>query len=237
MTIIQHLLVVLLVIAIPIWDHFETKRLKASTNPKSKVHSYQMGIATLWILAIFAYLAMPNKAGLFSLPESLMLTGEAADFFKGFGGTFAIALGVGSMVPIVLLRYVPKRSGMYRKQFESLAFFLPNTFQERLWFAGISLSAGFCEEIIYRAFLYQYFAESPWALAFWISLILACLVFAIAHGYQGMTGIVSTFFLALMMFVLWFSFGTLWIPIIVHAVFDLRILLLPDLTSKQLIES
>lgn len=236
MVIIQHILVLFLVIGIPVWDYFETKRLKSSINPKAKIHSYQMGIAMLWLLTAIVFIITSDRAALFTLPESLKLTGETADFLKGFGQTGMIALGLGSMLPIILLRFWPKRATAYRKQFESLAFFLPNTFQERAWFLGISLSAGFCEEIVYRAFLYRYFAESPWALVFWLSLILACLVFASAHGYQGVVGLLSTFVFAFFMFVLWYIFGTLWVPIIVHALFDLRILLLPDL-SRQAIET
>jgi len=66
---------------------------------------------------------------------------------------------------------------------------------------------------------------------------LVCLIFGIAHGYQGVVGIASTFALAFFMFVLWYSFGTLWVPIIVHALFDLRVLLFPDLTTKQVVET
>jgi len=232
MVVIQHLLVLFLVIGIPVWDHFETKRLKGTKNLKAKVQSYKMAVATLWLLTIIAFLSTPDKAALFSLPESFLnFESEFASFIKGMSVSMILAISLGSMLPIILLRFRPQNAGVYKKQFESLAFFLPNTTTERWWFVLVSISAGFCEEIVYRSYLYRYFTESPWMFVFWLGLVLACLVFAIAHGYQGITGILSTFVLAAFMFILWYSFGTLWIPIIAHILFDLRILLLPDLRS------
>jgi len=233
MTIIQHVLVAFLVLGMPVWDYFETKRLKASTNPKAKVQSYQMGIATLWLLTLVVFIITPDRMGLFRLPDSLHFEGELASFVKGLSGPVMVGLAIGSILPIILLRFRPNSSNAYRKQFESLDFFLPKTTEQRWWFVLVSLTAGFCEEVVYRAFLYRYFVESPWMLAFWIGIILACLIFAIAHGYQGIVGIVSTFFLAFMFFVLWYAFGTLWVPIVIHVLFDLRVLLFPKL-DKQL---
>ena len=237
MVVIQHLLVAFLVIGIPVWDHFETKRLKATKNPRAKVQSYQMGIATLWIVTLLVFLTTPDRGALFSLPNSLQFEGEFASFIKGLSVPVMIGLVVGSMLPIILLRFRPQNATAYKKQFKALDFFLPITTEQRWWFVLVSLSAGFCEEVIYRAFLYRYFAESPWMLVFWLGLVLACLVFAIAHGYQGIAGILSTFGLAFFMFVLWFSSGTLWVPIIAHALFDLRVLLFPDLTSSEVVET
>lgn len=237
MVLIQHLLVACLVIGIPTWDYFETKRLKASNNPKAKVQSYQMGIAVMWLLTLVVFLITPDKTALFRLPNSLNFEGELASFIKGLSGPVIVGLVIGSILPIILLRFKPNRSNFYQKQFESLDFFLPSTREQRWWFVLVSLTAGFCEEIIYRAFLYRYFSESPWVLAFWISIILACLIFGIAHGYQGFVGITSTFFLAFFMFVLWYAFGSLWVPILVHVLFDLRILLFPNLTGNQVIET
>ena len=82
---------------------------------------------------------------------------------------------------------------------------LPQTGQERAWFALVALTAGVCEEILYRGYV-------PWAVASWtggnvlLGYGLAAVVFGLGHAYQGkdgmiVTGILGLFFGALAYFV------------------------------------
>jgi membrane protease YdiL (CAAX protease family) len=56
--------------------------------------------------------------------------------------------------------------------------------------------------------------------------LVAAAIFGIDHGYQGVAGIIATTVLALVFTILFFATGTLWVPIVVHALIDLRVLLL-----------
>ena len=51
--IISHLIAVFLMVVAPVWDHYETKRLKVG-GPRAKVQSYGKTIAWLWIAAVVA---------------------------------------------------------------------------------------------------------------------------------------------------------------------------------------
>jgi len=53
---------------------------------------------------------------------------------------------------------------------------------------------------------------------------VAAAIFGIDHGYQGVRGIVTTGVLALVFTAFFFGTGSLWLPIVVHALLDLRVL-------------
>ena len=61
----------------------------------------------------------------------------------------------------------------------------------------------------------------------WTGAILAAaLVFGLDHGYQGWKGMLQTAFLALVFTLLFVLAGNLWVPMIAHALLDLRLLLI-----------
>jgi hypothetical protein len=60
---------------------------------------------------------------------------------------------------------------------------IPQTGLEMLAFIGVSLTAGFCEEVIFRGYLQQQFAR--WTRSVWIALPLSALCFGLSHGYEG----------------------------------------------------
>jgi hypothetical protein len=51
-----------------------------------------------------------------------------------------------------------------------------------LWI-GVSISAGICEELVFRGYLQRQF--EAWTHGIWIALILQAALFGISHGYQG----------------------------------------------------
>jgi membrane protease YdiL (CAAX protease family) len=62
----------------------------------------------------------------------------------------------------------------------------PTTAVEMLLFLMLSISAGFCEELIFRGYLQQQFARMGHRV--WIGVALSALVFGSAHGYEGIAG-------------------------------------------------
>jgi membrane protease YdiL (CAAX protease family) len=130
------------------------------------------------------------------------------------------------MLQVVLVsRSATAREKMLRP-FKRLAFILPVTQQERAWFALVSVTAGICEETLYRGFLIRYLSNDPWHAGLWIAVAIASISFGLAHGYQGLSGIIATALLGTVMAVLFLASGSLWLPMALHAIIDLRILLL-----------
>lgn len=68
---------------------------------------------------------------------------------------------------------------------------MPTSGKERWAFLGVSLSAGFCEELSYHGFLLAGLAG--WLGNGWWAAVVANLAFAVMHGYQGQIGVVRAF--------------------------------------------
>jgi membrane protease YdiL (CAAX protease family) len=226
MAIVHALLVLFLVLVFPVWDRVETKRLKTSTDPRARIGAYRKTIG--WQLIATALLLTVRPALLFTPPALGGLFGlqEApADALPIVVGV-VVGLLAGAVLPLVLMRRNAPGKAAY-SPLDGIAFFLPRTREERWWFAAMCVTVGVCEEIIFRGFLTRYLHDLPLGLGLLGAVLVAALIFAIDHGYQGWRGILGTGILALVMTLLFFATGSLWVPILLHALLDLRILLLP----------
>jgi membrane protease YdiL (CAAX protease family) len=74
-----------------------------------------------------------------------------------------------------------------RAQLGELSIALPHTPDELRWFVALSLTAGFCEEFLFRGYLI--WAFQPW-LGWWGAAALSLPVFVAAHAYQGKAGVI-----------------------------------------------
>jgi uncharacterized protein len=221
---ILHLLIlVALVVVLPIWDRTETRRLKTSTDPRVRVQSYQKVVAYLWAMTLVLLATVPLEQ-LFTAPP---LPTDLSRW-RGSGLALGIAVGgaFGLLLPVILVRRSAEQRSKVLAPMRAIAFFLPRTGEERAWFAAVSVTAGICEEIIFRGFLIRYLDALPLGLGVWAAAVVAAVIFGIDHGYQGWVGMITTGILALVFTALFFITGTLWIPIVVHALLDLRILAL-----------
>ncbi len=228
MTLLHHLIVPFLIFVLPIWDRHEMRRLKSSTSPRKRVLLYQMTIAWLWIAALLLLATTPHSQLFVPLATAMMAR------YREMIVPIAIGLGIGAMIPVIFARLKPPPQAKLVKAFGDTTLILPRTTKERWWFAAVSLTAGICEEIIYRGFLIRYFVTLPIGLGVTGAIFAAALAFGIAHGYQGWKGIIGTSVIALVMTALFYASGSLLVPIVVHALLDLRILLLRfSSTSEQ----
>jgi uncharacterized protein len=95
---------------------------------------------------------------------------------------------------------------------------LPRSARERVPFFALAVTAGICEEFLYRAFAMAALARS--GLPLWTTVVISSLLFGIAHLYQGRSGLLGTTLLGLIFGVARVGFGSL-IPVMVwHAAVD-----------------
>ncbi|MBL8516696.1 MAG: CPBP family intramembrane metalloprotease [Betaproteobacteria bacterium] len=106
-----------------------------------------------------------------------------------------------------------------RQQFSGeLAAVLPASRTDMYWFSLVSLTAGFCEEFLWRGYLIWVLA--PW-LGWWGAAALSLLMFALCHAYQGWRGILRTGIVGAIFTLLVAAFDSLWPAIVLHALVDL----------------
>ena len=68
----------------------------------------------------------------------------------------------------------------------AIAMLLPRTTVETIAFVALSVTAGFCEEFLFRGYLQRQFLA--WSGSVEIAVVLQALVFGIGHLYQGWKG-------------------------------------------------
>jgi membrane protease YdiL (CAAX protease family) len=105
-----------------------------------------------------------------------------------------------------------------RQQFGPVTAVIPHTRTELYWFAGVSLTAGFGEEFLFRG--YFIWALAPW-LGWWGAAALSLACFAVAHIYQGWNGVLRTGMVGAIFTLAVAIFDSLWPAIALHALVDL----------------
>lgn len=105
----------------------------------------------------------------------------------------------------------------FRRALGGLEDFVPHDRHELRWWIALSITAGVCEEVIYRGYLMGILAEvgGPW-----LAVPASSVIFGLAHSYQGPKGMARVTLVGLFMAAFYLVTGSLWGPIVVHAVGD-----------------
>ncbi|MFG2044877.1 CPBP family intramembrane glutamic endopeptidase, partial [Dactylosporangium sp. NPDC048998] len=97
---------------------------------------------------------------------------------------------------------------------------------DRLWGVGTALTAGICEEIVFRGLLYGA-AITLLGLDPWFAALISATLFGLAHRYQGPAGVIGTGLLGLALTALYATSGSLLLPIALHVALDIAAFVLP----------
>jgi uncharacterized protein len=150
-------------------------------------------------------------------------TSELAWQVQPVAQTAAIAvLGGAALAGLqwVNLRRVARIARGSRGQLQALAErILPRSRPERLCFFGLALTAGICEEFLYRGFAMAVFARV--GLPTWLVTLGSAALFGLAHLYQGKSGFVSTMTLGVVFGVARVTWQSLAPVVVWHAAVDL----------------
>ena len=104
--------------------------------------------------------------------------------------------------------------------------------QERWLWVAVALSAGICEEIVFRGWLLATLHDIV-GLTGTALLVAASVAFGLAHVYQKVTGVVATTIAGLLFCVLYVKTGSLLLPILLHCLIDVRFAVLPAPRTAQ----
>jgi membrane protease YdiL (CAAX protease family) len=212
------LYVTLFAVALPLWDYvvsWPAFRGPSQTDPaRARMRLWRDAIAYPWALvAIGAALWIANDRSWTSLGFGV------PDGWRLWTSIGLLLLLVAYYVyAVVTLAVSADARASMRQQIGNLAAVMPHTRTELYWFGGVSVTAGFCEEFLYRGFFV--WALSPW-LGWWGAAALSLACFAIGHLYQGWNGVLSTGVVGGLYTLVVAIFGSLWPAIALHAVSDL----------------
>jgi membrane protease YdiL (CAAX protease family) len=95
---------------------------------------------------------------------------------------------------------------------------LPQSTVELLPYLALAITAGLCEEFLYRGFAMAVFAQI--GLQAWAVVLLSSVLFGLAHSYQGRGGIVMTLLIGLILGTSRIAYGSLAPAIFWHSAVD-----------------
>ena len=97
---------------------------------------------------------------------------------------------------------------------------LPRTKKEKWLFSFSALSAGICEEIIYRGFVVFLLQAIFPSMPIYLIILLPSVVFGLAHFYQGLQGVIQTGFLGALFMSLFLATDSLLLAMLLHFIID-----------------
>ena len=98
------------------------------------------------------------------------------------------AFWIAAAILLIAIGIVMKLAHLSSPQ-KTLAQLAPQNALELLLWVLLSISAGICEELTFRGYLLQQFSRAGKRL--WIGVLASSLLFGVAHGYEGASGIIA----------------------------------------------
>lgn len=212
--------ITLIAVAWPLYEYFVDwptfQRWLRERPRQARVVEYGRSIGVQWLLvgagAALRIRAGGSLAGLgLRLPEGWRLWASSA-FLLLFAALYAWQL--------VRLARRPRARARARQRLAAgrLAQLLPRTGAEFAWWAALAVTAGVCEEFLFRGYLL--WGLAPW-VGWWGAAALGVPVFGLLHAYQGRAGVLATAYVGLVMTLLVAATQSLYSAMALHALVDL----------------
>lgn len=175
---------------------------------------YRRAMLSQWFLALLvAVLWIANARPAWTLGLTMRPT----------AGMIGTGLGLLFVLPAMLRQRTlvgtdPALRARIADRLVSAERILPRSNREHAWFIGLALTAGFCEELLFRGFL-------VWLATRFVPLLpahaIVAVLFGVGHVYQGRkgmirTGLVGAFFSGVML-----VSGSIVPAMVMHALIDL----------------
>lgn len=200
------------------WNWLPCVREIRARVPGARMRLYRNTIAVEWAVT-FCVLGLWIAK---SRPWSALRLSSANPLRLGAG--FLIAAVI---VAFFVLQERKVRNHLARPQAvlrlrEKFAFadpLVPETYSERRGFRLLSVTAGFCEELVFRGFLI-------WLITAWLgvvaAVIISSIVFGYAHIYLGVPQVPRIALVGLLLALVVVGTGSLWPAMVIHAAMDLN---------------
>lgn len=214
----DHALALLLAVFFPVrsatFGYARLRRAAEPDVPRVRAMLYRQALVMQWaFVAVIAALWLWQRRPFASLAVAWP-SGALAPWLAGLTAVVVIAL----WVQAGRFAKQPAALAAVRDRLSHIERMLPATPSELGWFRALAVTAGVCEELMFRGFLMGYLAHFvPW----WGAAVLSSVVFGVGHSYQGLRGVVQTGLVGLAMTVPVLLTRSLAIPVVLHAAGDL----------------
>ncbi|MEE4245760.1 MAG: type II CAAX endopeptidase family protein [Kangiellaceae bacterium] len=209
-------LMILAIIAMPVYCLFDGDKTKQAViaGVKSKRSMYKSTMLFLW------------------LPTGVLIYGLMFGYlsFESLGlvwlSTTANWVGVGLVVATagyfvlstLSVKANPKLQAEMSAAYQQHSWMMPTSKNELRWFTGgVSVSAGICEELLFRGFVLSLADDLSMSLGL---LLVSSVLFGLCHLYQGWGNVLRTGVVGMVLGVIYLLTDSLWVPIALHILVD-----------------
>jgi membrane protease YdiL (CAAX protease family) len=154
------------------------------TSEHSKLILYARSIGWEWIAVLYVWLGTRRRISLRDLVGGRWSSAEDvfSDISLGVALWLLIIMGI-AVLAVALGLFHGDPAQALNESRQRFGFLIPQTGVELLVFLCLSITAGFCEEIIFRGYLQRQFAALTGNIT--AAVLLQALLFGAAHGYEG----------------------------------------------------
>jgi len=209
-----HFVFLWLAVLLPLLTWLRRKRFRRGASNLDTRRLYARVIVGQWTLAlgvvfVFWKLGIPLKT-----------LGLVAPDWLATATLFAVVV-VGAFLGARRLRALqndPAKLAKIRARAAGFSLLVPRTDEEERWWIVLSITAGVCEEILYRGYLGFYLGRSmplPWVA------VCASVFFGLAHLYQG-SNAWRTLIAGALLWATYLATGSILPGMVLHALIDVR---------------
>jgi membrane protease YdiL (CAAX protease family) len=212
-------LVAYLALVLPVAGRSRYRALRAATalDPDRRMSAYRSSIVRQWLMVALC-LGVLVAAG---APLDEIGVGVRVDHLRDLVPGLVLLVVLGGGLALALRVWPTARA----RVLAPVAALLPRTPRERKAFVAVAVTAGIAEEIVFRGFLLVYLTEVFPPVTLGAAMVVSSLLFGLAHSYQGVLGVLLTGLAGYWLAGLFVLTGSLLLPAVVHALVDLRLLL------------
>lgn len=210
-------IVLLMIMAMPIYSFWESDKTKRAViaGHKTKLRMYQETMVYLWFPTV-TLLALVLMQVVRISDIGLYWRSSMANWV---GACLVMCLFVYLVLGVYKTKSNSQNNEELRNTMKTHSWMMPASRCELTWFTfGVSMSAGICEELLFRGFLLSVFSDY---IGLFASLILSSFLFGLCHIYQGWLNAIRAGIYGLVFSGIYILTDSLLIVIILHAMLDI----------------
>ncbi|MBZ5619338.1 MAG: CPBP family intramembrane metalloprotease [Acidobacteriia bacterium] len=211
---------IVLAVVVPTLGYIRFRQLLARGDQavplRMKLTLYGRVVSVQWLLSA-AMLLILRRHGL-SAGDAGERLGDA---HLTLDVTFALLMVLAVVSPIVLRRVRLAKAATLIAAVGRLRWLAPRCGLEMAAFVAVCLTAGVCEEMLYRGWLVNILLAATGST--WAAVVAGAIVFGVGHAYQGAKGMLRSVFVGLQLAILYVLVGSLLPGQVLHAGVDLLV--------------
>ncbi|MBV1908214.1 MAG: CPBP family intramembrane metalloprotease [Kangiellaceae bacterium] len=194
---------------------FEKEKQSVIAQPEKRISVYRTTMFQLWLPALILMILV-SKADISMRDIGLQWHWGLAN---QIGIAAVVVIGGYFLFSLKQLSENSENHQTLRAQLAHVEWLMPTTAKESRYFIlGVAVTAGICEELLYRGYLIHLLADY---MPTYAAVIISSLAFGLGHLYQGPVHSIRAGLMGLVMALIYLATDSIIVPIVLHALIDM----------------